>query len=198
VANIRYSLAYYHIDWSDQQLTQFDIITTFFTNAGESSVDGIEAEIFAQPLEGLDLFLGISWTNAEFDVFQLNATNGLLGFGVPTDLSGNKIPYSPDIAISASIQYVTPLVAGLDGKIRLDGRYTGERELHFTGVLPQDSYGLVNFYIGVENENFEIGFFADNIFDEEYHALGELVPSIGPILGTGDPRTYGMKFSMRF
>ncbi|MCG8442980.1 MAG: TonB-dependent receptor, partial [Caulobacterales bacterium] len=171
---MRYSIAYYHIDWTDQQLTQFDVITTFFTNAGESTIDGVEAEFAAALTEELDVFGAFAWTSAEFDVFELNPTNGLLGFGIGPDLSGNDVPYTPDITLAAGLEYVRPLANGVDGRLRLDGRYTGERELHFTGLLPQDAYWLANAYIGLETGKAELGVFADNVFDEEYHALGEL------------------------
>ncbi len=195
---IRYSVSYYHIDWSDQQLTQFDIITGFFTNAGESSIRGVEAEIFAEPIDGLELFSGVSWIDGKFNRFELNPTNGLLGFGISADLSGNKIPYTPKISLSGSAQYTMAVTDDFEAKLRADARFTGKRELHFTGVLSQPAYALVNLYAGLENENYQIGFFADNVFDEKFHSLGELVPSIGPILGTGDPLTYGVRASARF
>lgn len=63
--------------------------------------------------------------------------------------------------------------------------------------MVQDSYSVVNLYLGLQNETIEIGLYGGNVFDEGYHGFG--VPGLaGPTMYTGDPRTYGIIGRVKF
>ncbi|MEM7729750.1 MAG: TonB-dependent receptor [Pseudomonadota bacterium] len=198
---LRYEFSAYYLDWLDQQVQQTAPqvgVNTYITNAGESHVFGIEASLSVEPVENLTLSIAGTVQEAEFDEFINVVDTPALGIG--PDLSGNRLINAPEVAVSGTAQYIVP--EALDGwnlRMRSDFRYTGDQAIDLTNLAIADDYVLANIYAGLENDRFEIGLFADNVFDERYIA-GGLVPSsfFPPLVTVGDPRTYGVRGRVNF
>lgn len=62
-----------------------------------------------------------------------------------------------------------------------------------------DAYTIVKLYAGVQNDRFQMGVFADNVFDEAF-IIGGLIPSsfFPPLLNIGAPRIMGVRARMDF
>jgi len=196
---IQYNLAAYYMDWQSIQIQQPTGLTGgFITNAGSAEVYGVEASLLARPIEGLTLSLAANFSEATYKEYidNINAA----AFGLNPNLAGNDLNNAPDVAISGSVQYVFPISnADWNVRLRADGRYTGEQAFDAPNVLVADSYFIANLYAGVENETFEIGFYADNIFDENYLLGGSASSSFfPPLLNLGDPAIYGVRGRINF
>ncbi|MEQ9566765.1 MAG: TonB-dependent receptor [Pseudomonadales bacterium] len=193
----RLETAVFYMQWSDQQINRTTQLENYVDNAAKSTISGFEAAISVKPMDGLEFTASAAYLDAEFDEY-LDSTSVPDYFGLDPDYSGNDILMTPNIVLAMSGQYTLDLVDGWNMKTRADARYTGDRNFHASGALPQDSYNLVNLYMGVERESLELGFYADNVFDEGYHTFGVLEAGGPPFLWTAAPRTYGIKASLRF
>lgn len=197
-----YELALYYMDWKDQQLqATLDAGANigFIDNAGQSEIYGVEASVFAEPIDGLTLNAGVTWQHTEFLEYVDPFNAPLLGLN--PDLAGNRLINTPEIAASGSAQYIHPLGGtGLDMRLRADMRYTGDQAIDVTNIGIIDPYTIVNLYAGVQSDVFELGVFADNVFDEEYLVGGSVSSSapFPPLLNIGDPRIYGLRARVNF
>jgi len=95
----QYEIVAFNID-VDDELIPYEIASSpgrnYFANAGQSSRQGIELAISAEPLPGLGLSLAYTWSDFTFDTFVDDAGN---------DFSGNRIPGIPDVFAHADISY---------------------------------------------------------------------------------------------
>lgn len=198
---MRYDVAAFYMDWTDQQLE-----TVFFNgffneayviNAGKSRVYGIDGSIQAELGDGLTVSASLAWLDAEYR----EATDSLTapGLGLDPDISGNDMINTPDITATVSAQYLQPVGSGRwNMRLRFDGTYNGEFAVDSSNVGVVDDYFMANAYAGIQNEHIEFGLFARNLFDEEY-LTGGFVPGFNPFLAfpplasIGRPRTVGVR-----
>ena len=203
---MRYELAAFYMDWTDQQLETF-FFNGFFNeayvvNVGKSRIYGLDGSFSAELSDGFTLGGGFSWLDAEYkEYFDFQTAPGL---GLNPDLSGNTLINTPEFTATLNAQYIRPIGSGAwDMRLRFDGTYNDEFAVDVTNVGIVDSYFLANAYIGVQNENFEVGLFARNLFDEEY-LTGGFIPGFNPFLAfpplasIGRPRTIGVRVRYSF
>ncbi len=186
--------AVYHIDWTDIQTRRFlESCGFFFTeNVGKAESTGVELELISSPAEGLTLALTGSYTKAELaeDVPNLNAQKG------------DKAPFVPEFAASATIDYYFPITVTLDGYARLDVQYVGSRTTSYAGTTEMPAYDLGNLHLGLEGGDgrWVAEVFATNLWDEE----AILVESEVSFTGAGAeqvierPRTIGLTLRWNF
>lgn len=130
---ITVNLAGFYNDYNDILANTFvDIPGTTTTvvarsNAGSSRAYGLEAELAWRPVDGLVLDANGTWLNARFDEFVVsNPLAQATGFRIlpgttnQLDLSGNTIPLSPEITLSAGASYRIDLSSA--GSITPSGR----------------------------------------------------------------------------
>jgi len=133
-AGITLNLAGFYNDYNDILANTFvDIPGTTTTvvarsNAGESRAYGLEAEFTWRPVEGLLIDANGTWLNARFDSFSATrplaqATGFTLVPGTTNqlNLSGNKIPLSPEFTVSLGTSYRFDL--GSAGSITPNARF---------------------------------------------------------------------------
>jgi iron complex outermembrane receptor protein len=179
------NLAFFMIKTDDYQVTR-SITTTSVTvlNAARTTTEGIELEVNARPLRGLDLSGAIGYLHARFDEFT-DPDDG-------TDYSDNKINGVPEYTCSLAAQYRA--FKGLF--TRAEWRLVGSMYWDEANSSKQDAYQVVNLKIGYETGNYEIYLYGKNVFDEKYYT-GTI--GMGSLYGKlGDPRTYGFLVSRRF
>lgn len=197
---MRMNAALFYMDWTDLQViatidrTQ---LLFFVQNAAKASNKGVELELAAQPLEGLELGANIGYLDAKFDDFPNARSNNAL-----VDLSGYSIPFAPDWTLSANAQYSMPLGAWR-GFIRTEwsrvATFFRDPDAEFrlqnngvrTFVIP--SRNVWNVRLGVDNERFSIAAYMENAFEEEYYTGVR-----GSTLVDPHPRQYGVRLAARF
>ncbi|MBW4507968.1 MAG: TonB-dependent receptor [Scytonematopsis contorta HA4267-MV1] len=167
----------------DYQVSVFSdsLLSNTITNAGVD-IHGLELEVRATPVKGLDLVAGLGYTNAEFSNFQAGGVN----------YNGNKLPYVPDFTYNLAAQYRSP--GGFLGRVELLG--LGSYTFDEANKFKQKSFALVNTRVGYEGKKYGVYLFANNIFDTKYltNAL-----EFGQAFGYyGDRATYGVQVKVNF
>ena len=154
-------------------------------NAAEASARGAELEVTALIFDGLVASFAVGYLDAEFDDFD----NALIkGNSTVVDLSGQALPLTPDVTLSASLEYNIPMGdSGFEGFVLGEWTYRSETLSNLEAIasdagllsLPDfpyqlDAYHVVNLRAGIESEKIRVNAFVENALDENY------------ITGTGD------------
>lgn len=154
------------------------------SNAGEAHSKGIEIELKAKPVRGLDLMASAGIIDAEYDDYT--NTGG-------EDCSGKTIERTPEYTFNFAAQYRHSTGFYARGEVQGFGKtYFDEKN-----TSEQDAYQLYNMKIGYEAESWDIYLYGDNLFDEEYFSSGHVTGG-GIVTNIGDPQTFGVKASLRF
>jgi len=180
--------AAFYIKWNRLQLDTpipNQPATFFIQNAGEASSRGFEVEVTARPIDGLDLFAGVGYTDAQFDRDS---------FDQGADVHGNNLPFAPDFTWNVGGQYTLKLAGDLRAFVRAEVMGVGEYFYDASNNASQDSYVLANFRAGLGWRNWRLEAFINNAFNEKYVPLAfpfQLAPS-GYVGESGAPQTVGL------
>lgn len=176
----------FYIDWTNRQV---EVLipggTAFFIeNAGGATSRGVELEVAARPLPGLELFGTFGYTKATYRDYVRAGT----------DVDGNDVIDYPAFTANLSAIYRHDSGAFIGGSFRSVGKVFFNVE----NTESQDAYHTLDLRAGYEIEDAAFEIFATNIFDEEY------VTRAGPSVGgryfglSGEPRTIGGRATVRF
>ena len=184
---------------------------------------GLEFELSARPVQGLNLSLAGSWLEAQFDETRLKQ-NGQVLEGIR---DGNRLPSVPKFQVAASAFYSFPIGEGEDEAYfgatfqHVGTRYTqpGDQEnnprtfvhgLPYAGApasasttldLKLPDYQLVNLSAGVEMDNgIDVIAYVNNVFDENALLSFDRERGGRARLGfsTNQPRTFGVTVRKEF
>ncbi|MGR3273700.1 TonB-dependent receptor [Acaryochloris marina NIES-2412] len=156
---------------------------------GNANVRGLELEMRATPVEGLDLTASLGLLDAEFTDFTDVATG--------TDFTGNRLPFSPSFTFNLAAQYRSSFGLFVRGELQ------GIGETFFDEAnaqnIKQEAYVLANARLGYEFGRSGIFLFANNLFDTRYVTQAFNLGVDGSAAGSyGAPRTFGVQFRTRF
>ena len=181
----------YFIKWDQTQVAQnLQCGYQYISNAGGAHTRGVELEMQARPLPGLDVSFGGAYTKATF-------TTGSSEIGI---IEGGTLPNVPTWTLSAAGDYRWTFTRDLDGFVHSDLQYIDSRysdlPLKSSKVL-EPAYTLVNARAGVARGPWEISVFARNIGNviaimNTTKSSGLYYQSINP------PRTVGLEFKRSF
>ncbi len=217
---VRGGLAFFYADYSEMQLPtvvaqpcpainpdcipQVVVITT---NAGESTIKGVEAEFQVFPFEGFVVDGSVGLLDAKYDNYI--AENLLTGD--PIDRAGERLPFVPNTQTHLGLQYSLQLEptgpAWMDGWLtpRIDWSYNGSIVNYGTEIPGGESpsYNLLNARLSYDfaDDSMQVALWAMNLTDTVY--FNEIYPIPVQILGTinrfyGWPRTFGGELSYHF
>jgi iron complex outermembrane receptor protein len=160
----------------------------FFRDIANADVDitGLEFELKAQPVKGLDLIAGVGYVNSKFQ----NYTNPFTGI----NYSNNRVPLAPELTYNLAIQYRS--AGGIFARGELRGY--GINYFDDANQIKQDPFVLVNARIGYEWKKYGIYLFANNLFDTRYINSGFFFPPPNVTAGFGDPAIYGVQIKASF
>ncbi|MBC7987712.1 MAG: TonB-dependent receptor [Sphingomonadaceae bacterium] len=201
---LRLNVAGFYNDYTDIQLPLSDCSAfgggpcAVVQNAGDGKIYGIEAELQAEPIEGLQIDAALSWLDGEF-----TSINPAVGAG----LNINDPIVSPEWQWSAGIQYRAEL--GNSGSItpRFDVAYRGE-QVRGRGLVPgvllfYDDYTIANARLTWRNEDEDLSISLEvkNVFDEYYVPLS--FDALFGFAGTaysqvGEPREWALTVRQEF
>ncbi|PIE56513.1 MAG: TonB-dependent receptor [Desulfobulbus propionicus] len=183
--------ALFYITLQDQQVVQLlPSADTVIRNGGEARSWGFELESTALLARGLTFEAGIGYTEAIYTAYMDKLSN--------IDYSDNQMPLAPEYTYNLALQYRRPLsnTLSLFSRIELNG--IGDFYWNDANTLKQDAYSLVNIHLGVESEQWDVLFWARNVFDTEYEAVAFEFPGSQPIGQSGDPQIFGLTIRYRF
>jgi iron complex outermembrane recepter protein len=181
------NLSFFHNDVNGYQVLLVDNFG-FFRNIASADVKatGLEFELKAEPIKGLELVAGVGYVNSRFTSYR----NPLTG----TDLSDNRVPFAPDVTYNIAVQYRAPI--GIFARLELRGY--GKTYFDDANQVKQDPFALVNLRLGYEWRNYGIYVFANNLFDTRYITSGFQFPPPSVTAGFGEPVTYGFQLRANF
>ena len=160
----------------------------FFRDITNANVDitGLEFELKAQPVKGLDLIAGVGYVDSKFQ----NYSNPFTGI----NYSNNRVPLAPELTYNLAIQYRS------SGGIFARGELRGYGTNYFDDAnqIKQDPFVLVNAKLGYEWKKYGIYLFANNLFDTRYINSGFFFPPPNVTGGFGDPAMYGVQIKANF
>ena len=195
--------AAFYNDYTDKQTnttTAFPplpIAVPKVSNASSAHVLGTELELlWKTPLDGLQLGLGYTWLQAEYDNF-LDPTRSAGRIAIAgscakidfvgvlphcfIDLSGNALEAAPENTIVASASYSRPL-PGSDARLLVDvtTRYQDEQYSSQDNLTVLDDFSITSVQLGVENDSWRFVFYIDNLFDSDSFQVFGGNPDFGP------------------
>ncbi|ARN73570.1 TonB-dependent receptor [Oceanicoccus sagamiensis] len=193
-------------------------------NVPDAHTQGIEVELNAQPLDGLDISAALSVIESEFDSTIPSATGGALG-GLE---DGNKLASVPEMQFATTATYnfdASAIAPGAEGYISTTFQYIDERitqpgdqvqgagdfahGLPFGGAtgdevtsldLELESYHLINVSTGIRSGTWETVLYINNITDENVDLSFDRERGGRARLGyrTNQPRTMGVTIRKSF
>ncbi len=201
MARLNGSLYYY--DYSDYQAFLFTGVSGLVINADANTIGG-EIELQANPMEGLDVILGLAAFDATVEDVPFRFPTTLAGLDDANIIVTDVDPvYAPELQASAIVRYQWPLFGGLASIL---GSYSYSDEYFYNlrnfDADKFDAYHLVNSRIGwaPENEMFELSFSVNNILDERIGIQGF---DLATLCGCNEisfqpPRWYGFTVRANF
>ena len=156
-------------------------------NTGKMTSKGLELEMKALLLSGLELNYDFGLTDATYESLLL-AQNGS-----EVNLQDNKQIYTPEVTSMLSLQYTSRLGLGENWEFQARGewKYLGEQYFDPANNLRQSPYNLYNASLGLAYNDVKLMFWGSNIFDTEYISYGYNFGAVH----LGNPATMGITLS---
>ncbi|MDT9600117.1 TonB-dependent receptor [Sphingosinicella rhizophila] len=189
------NIAAYHIAWSNIQIdgTRISDFRTFIANAGKAHITGVEAEINAKPVRGLNLYATATVQGGKID-------------SVPADIivpaaEGDRLPGLAKLKLSGGAEYRWDLSRNYEAYVRVDGQYTGKTPNDFanSGLNPfyaiNDDFTSIDASIGLDTAWGNVALYGENLTDNDAIILKTL-SSPNPY-NTLRPRTFGIRLTYR-
>jgi outer membrane receptor protein involved in Fe transport len=191
-------------------------------NVPKAHTMGVEFELSARPVPGLDLSINGSVLESKFDS-DVTTTSGVIIAGIR---DGNRLPSVPNFQISASASYTFPIGTGADAYVGASFQHVGSRYtqpsdqennprtfvhgLAFGGApanaatvvdLKLPAYDYVNLSAGIDWDNgYGAMIYVTNLFDENALLSFDRERGGRARLGfnVGQPRIIGITLRKRF
>lgn len=179
---------------------------SYLSNVGEVRSRGIELELRARPITGLNLYGAGAFNEAIYKSYETaQCPWEIRSPGSPQvcDLSGQQLPVAPKFSASAGGDYTLQLTSKLDAFVGADFSYrssytTTANNSRYSRV---DGVALVNARLGVKDGagRWQLYAWSQNLLDELYYLSKMVNEQTGRLTGLlGDPRTFGGTFRYFF
>lgn len=190
--------AAYYYDYQDYQAFNLESLTLFVFNT-DAVNQGFELELQASPIDGLDVLLGMAYTDTNVE----DAFTTLSG-----DVLDREMIMTPEYTFNGMFRYEWEMGAGMLAA-QYDFNYMDDHffQLKNSPVVEEDAYALSNVrltYTSADTD-WDISAFINNLTDEEYRQMA-LDLSGNPLEGGfgmtesayGKPRWWGVSFNYRW
>lgn len=175
---LTFNVTSYLIKWNNQIVRALgSTLVPLNINAGKTTSNGVEVELSAQPMEGLDVRAGFAYTNSKYDNFDFT-TLSLVGFSPSeTQLAGTRLQYVSKYTANGTVQYRKPVTDTVNWFSRADVMYQTDQSAVQPATAFTGDRTLVNLKTGVEMERVSLTFSIDNVFNNRVANNGVFVPS---------------------
>jgi iron complex outermembrane recepter protein len=198
---IRVNTAVFSNHYQDLQVQSFvrpGVIDV--SNAGSSTIRGVEGEVAADARHGLQLAGNVSWLDATYSRYTFTAPGTAPG-GKALDASGNRLNNAPQWSGSGSAVY--ELATGRAGTASVRGDVSWQSRVFFTplndAIETQKAYGLVHVRAGFgpPSRRWEIAVYVRNLGNQGYITGTSNVPLPAFTGRPGEPRHWGTQLTIR-
>jgi iron complex outermembrane recepter protein len=201
LANNKLSIgaAAFLIQWQDLQF--FNLVAPFTyarENVGDAQSAGIELEVAAIPVKGLQLDGSFGLNRTEYKDFDLKRVNFLTGAEIITAIGGNTLSNAPSHTLFLGVQYEHSITKEFKILLRGEIRNIGSYYTDIQNQIEQENYTLINSRIGISYDKYSLFFWGQNLNNERYLAFGNPDSSFGGSVRTAAPRTIGATLSAKF
>jgi iron complex outermembrane recepter protein len=215
---LRINGAIFHYDLSDLQLQVTDLGggITSVTNAGDATVDGLEADLTFAATDSLELGAGIGYQDTEFDNYpngqfnppcavapedaQCQALNGLGLATLAGELKGNNLPQAPEWSGYLRGTYTWAMGSSGDLSFTVLASYSDSFFWTSDNLYEEDSKWLSNANVAWTSSTgrYAISAYINNLTDEEYNTHQAPFSGSGGWKVPGPPQMYGARFAYNF
>jgi iron complex outermembrane receptor protein len=187
------------IQWQDLQFSNLVAPFTYVReNVGDAQSMGLELEISAIPVKGLQLDASFGLNHTEYKDFNLERVNFGTGEEFTAAIGGNSLSNAPSHTIFFGAQYEYTISTKLKAVVRGEVRNIGSYYTDIQNQIEQSSYTLINSQIGFNYDKYSLFFWSQNLNNERYLAFGNPDSSFGRNVRTAAPRTFGVTISAKF
>ncbi len=175
-------IAVYFIDWSKiviPQLVAVDPNGVPLTellqldmNAGDASVQGLEATLTFAFTDNLTGSLGFSLTDSEFDDAKIESFADFPSFAPDGDVSGNELLRQSAVQANGTLTYRREFRGDMDWYVRGDVLHTGSQWLGAPNQAEIPAHTYVNLRLGLDSERFTLEVWSENLFDDDKPIAG--------------------------
>jgi iron complex outermembrane receptor protein len=160
-------------------------------NAANAKNKGVELEIAATPVKGLELTANLAALDAKYSSFP--DAPAPRGAGI-VDATGNHLIQAPSYTANLAAQYTMPVRDGDSTFLRAEYSYIGKQFFEPTNDVNQmqAGYGLVNLSAGyaTSDNRSQITAWVHNVGDIQYVLATVAGPPYAGVVGA--PRTFGV------
>jgi outer membrane receptor protein involved in Fe transport len=204
------------VDWDNFQFGFLDFTVSNLTivqNVGNSQTKGVEWDLTWAANHNNTLTFSGSYNDAELKSDFWRTKDLEIEGAPPNAPAGTPMPYVPKLQLTG-IWRTNFEVASMPSFFQAAVAYTGKRwndldTLNVPARVEMDAYTLVNLTAGVDQDNWTLTLFVNNLLDERavitkadpgYGGLENLQrpPGHAWTTGTNRPRTIGIRFAQRF
>lgn len=163
---------------------------TVTQNAGKLNSKGVEAEISASPLKGLEFEGSLGYTDAKYTDLKLADDGQVL------ELDGNRQIFTPGTTAMLALQYSYELGGLHKFKLIARGEWlrSGKQYFDLKNLHQQEAYNLLNARIGLSAKTFDLFFWGKNLDNKTYV---DYAYDFGAA-HLGNPRIYGASLGIHF
>lgn len=144
------------------QTQVFDNGQFFQDNAGETSVNGIELDLYAVLTEHFNIGLTYAYTDGEYDEFILKSL----------DFSGTTLPQTPETTYSIDASYVRPVG---QGELSLSANFSHKSAIEITPRVASQAYPIrgdterdtLNLTLSYEIGSWKVSAWGRNLTDDQ-------------------------------
>ncbi len=210
--------AAFYIDWTDQIVRAIGASGALLNiNAGQSTVQGLELEVRARPVDGLTLDAGLAYTDSSYDDYTFGT---LALIGVDPVLDGTRLQYVSEWQGFISGEYKYPVSATLDWVSRADLTLQSDQSAVQTADAYVGDATNLNLRTGFDWDRYSVRLWVKNVTDEDAALVGTFVPNpsrrldfvrgaigagpldglelFGGVVTARQPRTWGITASVKF
>ena len=163
---------------------------TITRNTGKLTSKGVEAELNAALLKGLEVNYSFGYAHARYNDLKVSQGGG------ETDLKGNRQVFTPDVTSMLAAQYSVGICKNDRVKLVVRGewKYLGAQYFDLANSTRQAPYQLLNTRAGIALKRFELMFWGRNLAGKKYIAYAYDFGAVH----LGDPKTVGVSLKVRF
>jgi iron complex outermembrane receptor protein len=163
---------------------------TITRNQGRLTSKGVEAELSAALIKGLEINYSVGYTDAEYTELKVAQQ------GTEVNLKGKRQLFTPDVTSMLAVQYSHDLSSrnALRLVLRGEWRYLGTQYFDLSNTIRQAPYQLLNTRAGFMAKHWELLFWGRNLTAKKYISYAYDFGAVH----LGDPQTFGGTLRVMF
>ncbi|MEC3909619.1 TonB-dependent receptor [Sphingobium sp. CR2-8] len=212
--HVRFSLAAFHYNVKDPQVTITRAPTLILSNAGKSTVDGLEGDVQVRVMSGLTLRASAAYLDSKYKDFG-QIINGVCVGCAPSGIPNPNAPFGATASAVVANGNQTPYVSKFTGSLGADYEFrTGIGTVlistdyqHNSGFysepdnfLRQKPFDLLNGQVKISlNDNLALRVWGRNLLDKKYvDRISTNTTPAGYIYTPAAPITFGGAIDFKF